>query len=132
MGTKNKSETEKVKEERKRLMGGNLRRLRIERGLSPADLAEKVNTNPKYVLAQERGALSVGPDMLARYCRAFGVGPEEFKKEIGQDGKDPILADIIRKVREMEEWPKSKRLRAAADLEDVLEKHYVHREEEEV
>lgn len=121
----------KSKEEMMRIEGANLNRLRIEKGWTPGELAEKVNTTAKYVYAHQNGRLKIGPDMLARYCRIFGVNQEEFKKQIGQDGKDPILADIIRKIREMEEWPKPKRLHAAADLEEVLDKYYGHGGEEE-
>ena len=55
------------------LVGGNIRRFRKARGLSLEELAERADSNPKYLGGVERGEQNIGLKKLALVSRALGV-----------------------------------------------------------
>ena len=56
-----------------RLLGAQLRRLRLERKLSQERLAERASLNYKYVGRDELGKADPGADVLVRLARALDV-----------------------------------------------------------
>ena len=62
--------------------GKNLRRLREERGLTQEQLAELAETSPKYLSPIENGKRNIGPELMPKLCKVFGVEPKEFEKGI--------------------------------------------------
>jgi transcriptional regulator with XRE-family HTH domain len=56
----------------------NLRRLRHERGFSQEALANEAGVGRPHLSAIERGATSVGLDIVEKLCRVLDVDPVEF------------------------------------------------------
>lgn len=56
--------------------GRRLRELRLECGLSQADLAERVDVTPEYVSRIERGLVGPSMDAVSRLALALGVEPK--------------------------------------------------------
>jgi transcriptional regulator with XRE-family HTH domain len=55
--------------------GANVRRLRLERGLSQAELAELAGIHRAYLSTVENGKRNVSIDNISRLARALSVEP---------------------------------------------------------
>jgi len=55
--------------------GKMVRRLRLERGWTQEDLAERAKLHPTYIGGIERGERNVGLDNIVRIARALGETP---------------------------------------------------------
>lgn len=72
-----------------RLLGAQLRRLRLERKLSQERLAELAGLHYKYVGRVELGKADAGADVLVRLARALGVPVGELFETITPSGAVP-------------------------------------------
>ena len=59
-------------------IGGNLRRLRLERGLTQEQVAERIGLTRQALSSYESGRTRPDIEMLERLCRVYGVGLEEL------------------------------------------------------
>jgi len=59
--------------EAKKLVGWNIRRLRVERRLTIEELAAEADVGPAYLGQVERGAVNVGIVILGRVANTLGV-----------------------------------------------------------
>jgi transcriptional regulator with XRE-family HTH domain len=59
--------------EAKKLVGWNLRRLRVARGLTIEELADRANASAPYVAQLERGEVNVGIVLLERLAKRLGA-----------------------------------------------------------
>jgi transcriptional regulator with XRE-family HTH domain len=57
----------------KKLVGWNLRKLRVAKGLTIEDLAGAVGANASYVAEVERGEINIGIVLLDRLARVIGA-----------------------------------------------------------
>src|SRR5436309_15136830 len=64
-----------------KIVGGNIRRLRKSKRLTLEQLAEKAESNPKYLGAVERGEENIGLNKLAQVAAALRVDPYELLLE---------------------------------------------------
>jgi transcriptional regulator with XRE-family HTH domain len=55
-----------------------LREVRMSRGMTQADLAEKANVSTAYVGRLERGLAAAGIDLVARLADALGTTPADL------------------------------------------------------
>lgn len=71
----------------RKLFGGKLRQIRLERGMTQERLAEKAGIHPTYVGGIERGERNVGLDNILKIARALDVPPtrlfEDFEEHRG-------------------------------------------------
>ena len=74
----------------------NVRRLRVERGLSQARLAERVETTQKTISDIERG-LWVSPERLAAIAKALRVKPDDLTRPMSLE--DALAATVNRLPR---------------------------------
>jgi transcriptional regulator with XRE-family HTH domain len=58
--------------EAKKLVGWNLRRMRVAKGLTIEELAARANADASYVARLERGQVNVGIVMLDRLVKVVG------------------------------------------------------------
>src|SRR5213593_4378679 len=61
-----------------KIVGGNIRRMRKSKGLTLEQLAEKAESNPKYLGAVERGQENIGLNKLEHLAAALRVDPYEL------------------------------------------------------
>lgn len=59
--------------EAKKLVGWNIRRLRVERGLTIEELAAEADVAPAYLGQVERGVVNVGIVILGRVAKTLGT-----------------------------------------------------------
>jgi transcriptional regulator with XRE-family HTH domain len=71
------------------LLAWNLRRLRVERGISQADLATDAGVDRAYVSELERKQGNATVDLLDRLASALKTNLAEFFKEPGSGEKRP-------------------------------------------
>ncbi|MEW5744879.1 MAG: helix-turn-helix domain-containing protein [Nitrospirota bacterium] len=59
-------------------LGGRLKELRLRRGMSQKDLADRVEMTPSFVSQLESNQISPSLSSFVQICRALGVNPAEF------------------------------------------------------
>lgn len=64
----------------RRAVGANIRRIRRERGLSQAALAERAGSSASYVSLIERGNANPRLETITALAAALGVSPVELLK----------------------------------------------------
>ena len=89
--------------QRKLFLGARLRRLRRERGLNQAAMAEEIGISASYLNHLERNQRPVTAGILLRLAEAFDVDVKAFASEAGDTAgadqlgeifSDPMLADL--------------------------------------
>jgi transcriptional regulator with XRE-family HTH domain len=65
----------------RRIIGANVRRLRIARGLTQEQLAELIDSDQPYVSEIEGGLINLSADILQSLAVALGVTPRELCDE---------------------------------------------------
>ena len=83
---------------RKILAGPRLKRLRRERGLTQARMAEELTVSPSYLNLMERNQRPITVPVLARLSEAYGIDPREFMEDQADaavEGVEQILTDPI-------------------------------------
>src|SRR5437867_5811981 len=78
-----------------KIVGGNIRRMRKSKRLTLEQLAERGESNPKYLGAVERGEENIGLKKLEQVAAALRVDPYELLLP-GEDGEltDQLIASI--------------------------------------
>ena len=72
-----------------KLIAGNLRRIRNERGLTQEKLGELIEVEGTYISQVENALTGLGKDVMARLCNALNIKPEEFYYY----DKSPVIID---------------------------------------
>jgi transcriptional regulator with XRE-family HTH domain len=72
-----------------KLVGWNIRRLRVERSLTIEELAAEANVAPAYLGQVERGAVNVGVVILGRVAKVLGARIDELFGEPLPGAKPP-------------------------------------------
>jgi transcriptional regulator with XRE-family HTH domain len=75
--------------EAKKLVGWNIRRLRVERVLTIEELAAEADVAPAYLGQVERGAVNVGVVVLGRVAKVLGARLGELFVEPLPGAKPP-------------------------------------------
>jgi transcriptional regulator with XRE-family HTH domain len=78
------------------LVSLNIKRFRINAGLSQEDLAEKAGISVPYLGALERGEKWPGPDTFAGIAQGLGVGPFDLMKP--EDASSREVNKIVTKL----------------------------------
>jgi transcriptional regulator with XRE-family HTH domain len=83
------------------LVGNNVRILRLEKGLSQSDLAERLGITFQQIQKYEKGVNRIGSGRLARLSQVLGVSVSRFFQgsEAGVSGDMPpeALTDLLAK-----------------------------------
>jgi len=79
-----------------KIAGGNIRRMRKSKRLTLEQLAEKAESNPKYLGAVERGEENIGLKKLAQVAAALRVDPYELLLLPAEGGEltDELIGSI--------------------------------------
>ena len=80
--------------EAKRLVGWNVRRLRVAKGLTIEELAGRAEADASFVARLERGQVNVGIVMLARLAKPLEAKLADFmvEPEVGAKPPKPLKA----------------------------------------
>ena len=88
-------------------IGERIRKLRIGRGLSRAELGDMLNLSRSAISAYECGSRSVTASLLIDLCEVFGTDADTF---LGVDEpKDQYIAFLRELQGRIEEWIKANR-----------------------
>ena len=79
-----------------KIVGGNVRRMRKVKQWTLEQLAEKADSNPKYLGAVERGEENIGLKKLAQVAAALQVEPYELFLPGEEDG---IAKELIASIK---------------------------------
>jgi len=75
--------------EARKLVGWNVRKLRVERGVTIENLAGGAEIGASYLAQLERGEVNVGVDILGRLAQALGAKLAELTVEPAAGSKPP-------------------------------------------
>jgi transcriptional regulator with XRE-family HTH domain len=75
--------------EAKKLVGWNIRRLRVALGLSIEELAGKADVTAPYLGELERGRVNVSVDVLERLAKALEAKMPELFEDVPAGAKPP-------------------------------------------
>lgn len=84
--------------EAKKLVGWNLRRLRVARGFTIEELADRADADASFVARLERGQANVGIVMLARLAEAVSAKLVDLVAEPEPGAKPPAPLKPGRRV----------------------------------
>ncbi|WP_083855907.1 helix-turn-helix domain-containing protein [Reyranella massiliensis] len=73
----------------RRIVGWNLRRLRVSKLLTIEDLADAADSHPVYLARLERGEVNVSVDRLERLSKALGIRLADLVVEPAPGEKPP-------------------------------------------
>ncbi len=112
---------------RKLFIGGRLRRLRLELGLSQTRLAEALGISPSYANLMERNQRPVTAQVLIRLAEAYDVDvaalasseDDRSLAEIGEIAGDPLFRDLQIPPQELRDFVES-----CPSVADVLRRLY--------
>jgi len=76
-----------------KLIGENLKRIRLAKGLTQDRLSELVNIPKALISDAENNKRGIGKDIMSRICNALDIRPYEFYLEPGT----PIIEDNLEK-----------------------------------
>src|SRR5438876_1765771 len=79
-----------------KIVGGNIRRMRKSKRLTLEQLAEKAESNPKYLGAVERGEENIGLNKLAQVASALQVETYELLLPGAEDG---LTKELIASIK---------------------------------
>ena len=101
-----------------RMMGENLKRLRMERGWTQEQLANLIETDRRYISAMESGR-GIGRNLLDRLCRVFEVDELTFTRDEAQANREMVdeLPQVTRMIlHELKAMPEYDQLRLLAEI----------------
>ena len=102
-------------------IGQRIAGLRKGRGLSQADLAERIGISRQLVASYEVGRVRLYDEMVARFSLALGVSADEI---LGLDheagGKDQPSLRLTRRLRELENLSEQKKKKILSTLDDLI------------
>jgi len=83
-----------------KVTGANLRRMRIEAGLTQEELAHYLGVVKQNVSAMEHGRRGLSGSTLTRLCEVFACAPSEFFQLAPdqQEGIDKLLSEEVGKM----------------------------------
>lgn len=88
-------------------MGGRIRHLRTEQGLSQEELATRVGGTGRAQISRiETGARNADPDVIKRMAKVLGVTPSFLIS--GKDEPDPVKSDGVRSTFHIHGRPKGR------------------------
>ena len=79
-----------------KIVGGNIRRMRKSKQLTLEQLAEKAESNPKYLGAVERGEENIGLNKLAQVASALRVEPYEL---LLPGGEGELTEELVASIK---------------------------------
>lgn len=85
--------------EARKLVGWNLRRLRVAKGYTIEELAGRADADASYVARLERGEVNVGVVLLARLGKAVGAKLSDLTAEPEPGAKPPRPLRAGRKAK---------------------------------
>jgi transcriptional regulator with XRE-family HTH domain len=102
-------------------VGQRLARLRRERGLTQAELAERVGISRALITDYERGKAHLYDELIARFALALGVSADELLGLTNANGHQPAPSlRIMRRVREIEQLSEPRKKAILRTLDDLI------------
>jgi transcriptional regulator with XRE-family HTH domain len=80
--------------------GNRLREVRLSRGMTQAELAEKAEVSPAYVGRLERGGATPGIDLVGRLAKALGTTLADLLPESAAPDAVAVLREQSRRLFE--------------------------------
>lgn len=82
------------------VFAARLREVRLSRGMTQADLANRAVVTPTYIAKLEGARVAPGIDLVARLAKALGTGIADLLPEQGVPDPLPLLKEQVGKLSE--------------------------------
>lgn len=107
-------------------IGRKIRRLRLERDWTQADLGKRAGIDGKNVSNYETGNLRASEKTLQKFAQAFGISLDEFLVEAPSE---PVLAiedpDLLALFREVSQLPESAKTHTKWMLSTIVKQNRI-------
>lgn len=80
------------------VFAARLREVRLSRGLTQADLANRAVVTPTYIAKLEGAKVAPGIDLVARLAKALGTSIADLLPEEGMQDSLPLLKEQVGKL----------------------------------
>jgi transcriptional regulator with XRE-family HTH domain len=106
----------------KETIGQRIARLRKGRGLTQAELAEKIGISTSVITDYERGKAHLYDELIARFAVALGVSSDEILglKNASSHGKLAPSLRVMRRAKEIENLPESRKKSILRTIDDLI------------
>jgi transcriptional regulator with XRE-family HTH domain len=102
-------------------VGARIKRFRVKRGFSQAELAEKVGLSREAIAAYESGRVHLLDDMIARLAVALTASADELLGlKPAPQGEASSGLRLTRRLRELDQLPEPKRKAILKTLDDLI------------
>lgn len=102
-------------------IGARIKRIRLKRGFSQADLAQRVGLSREAIAAYESGRVHLLDDMVARIAVELSVSADELLGITPPPKTEPTSGlRLTRRLRELEQLPEPKRKAILKTLDDLI------------
>jgi transcriptional regulator with XRE-family HTH domain len=102
-------------------VGARIKRFRLKRGFSQAELAEKVGLSREAIAAYESGRVHLLDDMVARIAVVLSISSDELLGlKAAPKGDESSGIRFTRRLRELEQLPEQKRKAILKTLDDLI------------
>jgi len=95
-------------------------KVRKKRGLTQAELAEKVGITRVLVSAYESGRVRLFDEMIIRFAKALKVSTDELLGMSNQSNEKCPSLRFMRRIKELESLPEIKKKRILSNLDDLI------------
>jgi transcriptional regulator with XRE-family HTH domain len=94
---------------------------RRQRGLTQAELAQKIGTTRESIAAYEAGRVHISDDILIRFSLSLGVSADKLLGIAGKALEDPSTLRIMRRLKKIEKLPPAKQKAILQTLDMALQ-----------
>jgi transcriptional regulator with XRE-family HTH domain len=103
-------------------VGERIRRLRKERGLTQAELADEIGISRQLVTNYEIGRLKLNEEMLIRFAVVLKVSSDEILglKTSEYENEPPPSLRIMRRMQEIDHLPEQKKKAILKTIDDLI------------
>ena len=101
--------------------GQRLARIRLERGFTQVDLAEKTGMVQTLVSDYERGKLRLNADMILRFAAALGVSTDALLQPAGPAESKKPSRKVLRRLEQIEALPPAQHAALLRTIDTSLE-----------
>jgi transcriptional regulator with XRE-family HTH domain len=103
------------------LIGARIKRFRLAKGLSQAQLADKIGVTRETITAYESGRARLLDDVILNLAKALSVSADEILGlKAAPKGDESSGIRFTRRLRELEQLPEQKRKAILKTLDDLI------------
>lgn len=129
MPRKPKSQLKPLRTDHSETIGERIARIRKSKGLTQAELAEKIGIESFLVSDYERGRIRLYDQMLAHFAIALGVSADELLGTVqNKKQRAEVSLRLIKRIQSVEKLPETKQKALLTTIDAYLKANEIETE----